>query len=275
MLLKAVTIVAVALAGFSYVQEGDDLSGVKCILNGNRAANAEKSVEFKGGKAYFCCGGCVAKFEKAMEQEEPDAAMMMKANHQLVATGQFVQKGCPISGNELLDDATTQVGGVEVGFCCNGCRDRVAKAEGLEAKAKIVFTEAAFKKGFAKKQDLSEVTCPISGGKVNAEQFADYKKGKVYFCCGNCKAKFEESNEKFVVKANQQLVTTGQFVQTGCPFSGGDVDDEKVVKVGGTDVKFCCGNCVKKMNELDSDQAKSEMVFSAKSFDRGFAKKDN
>jgi YHS domain-containing protein len=268
MLLKLFTAVAVAVAGFAGLQESQDLEGVKCIINGKRAADAEQFVEYMGGKVYFCCGGCKAKFVADQELEEP--TMTIKANHQLVVTGQFEQTGCPMSGNALAEGAVAEVGGVEVGFCCTNCSGKVNDAEGLEAKAAIVFNAKAFKNGFAKKADLSSATCPISGGEVNAEQFAAHNGGKVYFCCGKCKTKFEEDATPFVAKSNHQLVLTGQVAQTGCPFSGGDMDDDHTVDVGGVSVKMCCGNCVKKVNAADSVEAKAELVFSADAFAKGF-----
>lgn len=268
MFLRIATGLAVAVAGFAGMQENDELNGAKCIVNGERAASADHFVEYMKGKVYFCCGGCKAKFVADQELEEP--TMAVKANHQLVMTGQYVQKGCPMSGNAIAEGAVAKVGGVEVGFCCSNCSNKVAEMETLEEKAAVVFSKAAFKKAYAKKTDLSDARCPVSGGKVNAEQFAAHHGGKVYFCCGGCKSKFEKDAEPFVVKSNMQLVRTGQVEQLACPFSGGDMDDEKVVEVGGVSVKLCCGNCVRKVNEADSDDAKAELLFSAKAFDRGY-----
>ena len=43
------------------------------------------------------------------------------------------------------------------------------------------------------------------------------------FCCENCVAGFKGDSAKFSAKAHQQMVSTGQLVQKGCPFSGGPV----------------------------------------------------
>lgn len=268
MYLRIVTGLAVALAGFVGMQEAEELNGAKCIVMGKRAASTEYAVEYMEGNIYLCCKGCVRKFTADMEKEEP--TYTTKANHQLVLTGQYVQKGCPMSGNELLDGAVAQVGGVEVGFCCQGCADKVNAMVDLEAKAEAVFSKDAFERAFGKKADLSSATCPISGGGVDAEQFSMHNGGKVYFCCPKCKAKFDEDSEPFVAKSNLQLFKTGQVAQTACPFSGGDMSDEKVVEVNGVNVKLCCGNCVKKVNAADTDDAKAELLFSAKAFGRGF-----
>ncbi len=268
MFLRVVTGLAVALAGFVGLQEDQELNGAKCIVMGKRAANTEYAVEYMEGNVYLCCRRCVAKFVADQELEAP--TFTVKANHQLVVTGQYVQKGCPMSGKPLKEGAVAQVGGVEVGFCCMDCSDKVDAIEDLEAKAEIVFAKVAFERAFAKKADLSNATCPISGGEINVEQFSLHNGGKVYFCCPKCKAKFDEDAEPFVTKSNLQLFVTGQVAQTACPFSGGDMNEEKVVEVSGVNIKLCCGNCVKKVNAADSDDEKAELLFSAKAFKRGF-----
>ena len=73
---------------------GQDLVGVKCVVSGDEQAVADASVDYKEGKVYFCCEDCQAKFQEAMKQNENPYAV--KANHQLVLSGQYVQKHCPI-----------------------------------------------------------------------------------------------------------------------------------------------------------------------------------
>ncbi|HAN99328.1 MAG TPA: hypothetical protein DCQ98_18750 [Planctomycetaceae bacterium] len=102
-----------------------------------------------------------------------------------------------------------------------------------------------------------------------------YRDGKVFFCCGNCAAKFKEDPAAVAPKANHQLVQTGQYEQLHCPLSGGDLNPEKTVKVGEVEVKFCCGNCQSKVAEAEGD-AQLQLVFGNEAFDKGFAvvKKD-
>ena len=123
----------------------------ECVANcpvSGKPASADVTADYKGGKVSFCCGGCCAKFTK------DSSKFATKANHQLVATKQAVQTGCPISGGKLNPETALEVCGVKVTFCCNGCKGKVAKAEG-DAQAKMVFGNKAFKKGFkiAKKDD--------------------------------------------------------------------------------------------------------------------------
>lgn len=138
------------LAGVSAwaAEEGEiNLEKVKCVIAPTKAANPEKSVEYKKGKVFFCCDGCKGKFEKDKEK------YASKAQQQLVATKQYKQKACPLSGGDIDPEKKTKVNGVEVAFCCGGCLGKVEKAEGDE-KVDLVFGTKAFEKGFelAKKE---------------------------------------------------------------------------------------------------------------------------
>ena len=102
-----------------------------------------KSADWKEGKVYFCCNGCTAKFNKMDDKAKEKIAAA--ANHQLVATKQYVQKGCPFSGGKISDKYSITVKGAKVGFCCGGCK---AKAEKMDEKTQIaeLFSEKTFKK---------------------------------------------------------------------------------------------------------------------------------
>ena len=143
------TIALIAACGMMMTSGNDDevnLKGVKCIMMGKVNAKAQNAVDFMDGKVYLCCKRCVAAFTKNKAKHGD------KARHQMVLTGQYTQKGCPFSGGPVDSEQMTKVGGVEVGFCCGNCKGKVEKAEELTDKVKMVFTEAAFKKGFEKKK---------------------------------------------------------------------------------------------------------------------------
>ena len=120
----------------------DKLDGIKCPVSG-KAVKEDKTVDYKGGKVYFCCENCPKAFDAAKHG--------VKANHQLVATGQFTQKACPLSGQKVNAEKTAKVGGVEVAFCCEKCQGAVNKAED-DKQTELVFADKAFEKGFEKKK---------------------------------------------------------------------------------------------------------------------------
>jgi YHS domain-containing protein len=126
-----------AAIGFAADEKKADL---KCPVSG-KPALTEHAVDYNGGKVYFCCPNCPKAFEK------DTAKYAEKANAQLVASGQAKQTKCPLTGKALNAEQKVTVAGVEVQFCCMNCKGKVAKADEAE-QAKLVFADAAFKKGF-------------------------------------------------------------------------------------------------------------------------------
>jgi hypothetical protein len=117
-------------------------------------------------------------------------------------------------------------------------------------------------------KEPKDAKCPVSGKNCNPEKHADFAGGKVYFCCGNCEKAFAGDSAKFSAKAHQQLVSTGQLVQKGCPFSGGAVKDGTQLAIGDTEVGFCCNNCKGKVEKASADEQVT-MVFGK--IEKGFA----
>lgn len=137
------TVVCGMLAGAAVVAEENaaiDLKDVKCVV-APRDAKADKSAEYKEGQVFFCCDGCKGKFAKDSKK------FATGANRQLVATKQYEQKACPLSGGDINPEKTAEVAGVEVAFCCGDCQGKVAAAEG-EEQVVLVFSEKAFEKAF-------------------------------------------------------------------------------------------------------------------------------
>lgn len=284
MFTKSILSFALVVAALTFSPQESDLTGIKCILNGKKAASKDAAVDYKKAKVYFCCEHCADTFKKDTFDEgmklKEKAKFTTKANHQLVLTSQFVQKACPISGRPVDETKVVKVAGAKVGMCCGGCVKKIEGLEKLEDKVNLVFTEEAFKKGFKLKEpeiDLANVKCMMMPKKaVSADHAVEYKDGKVFFCCGGCAKKFAKAKSlakddpAFAVKANHQLVATGQYKQTGCPISGGGVDDDQVSEVGGVSVKFCCDKCKGKVDSAEDDM-KVELVF-GKRFDKAFSK---
>lgn len=125
---------------------------------------------------------------------------------------------------------------------------------------------------WADEVSLEGIKCVVAPKPANASKSAEYKEGKVYFCCGNCAAKFAEAPEKFATASNMQLVATHQYEQKACPFSGGELNPETKIKVGEAEVAFCCNNCKGKVEAAEAKE-QVEMVFGEKAFKKaGFAK---
>ena len=269
MIRSSLAVLVAALFATTLVADEPDLEGVKCAVNPKAAAKASASAEYMDGKVYFCCGGCKSKFEKDSDKYASNA------NYQLVATEQYTQKACPFSGGDVDEAQTTKVGKTEIGFCCGGCKGKVEGAEDDAAKIEMVFAKAAFEKGFEAtddENDLSGVKCPMMGEDVSADFAIDYMGGKVYVCCESCIDEYKEDPDSYTAAFNQQLVQTKQFTQTGCPFSGGKVNDETKINVGDVKVGFCCNGCKGKVEGAEDDDTRLVMVFSKDAFKKGFKK---
>lgn len=125
--------------------EGEEKKfAAKCPVSG-AAAKKEQSTRHLNGHVYFCCEKCKAAYaENKMKYRE-------KANAQLVATGQYIQEKCPLSGGPMKTESKLEDLGVTVKFCCDNCKKKFDEAEGA-AKLRVAFTEEAFKKGFRAKR---------------------------------------------------------------------------------------------------------------------------
>lgn len=121
-----------------------------CVVSGDEIDKVnlkdQDYSKYKEGKVYFCCGGCKMDFDDAPNK------FATKANFQLVATGQYVQTGCPVTGKAAghnhhtkKDVKTVSVEGQSVDLCCAGCMKKYTKSND---KFSLLFSDKAYKKGF-------------------------------------------------------------------------------------------------------------------------------
>jgi hypothetical protein len=132
----------VVAASINAEDKADPLAGLTCPVSGKKI-NPEAKVAYKDGNVYLCCMNCPKAFEANT------AKFAAKANHQLVASGQYVAKACPISGQKINAATAIDVSGVEVAFCCEKCQGKAEKVAGAE-QIDLVFNDDAFAKGFEK-----------------------------------------------------------------------------------------------------------------------------
>ena len=274
-LVGLATIVCAALSTMS-VARAQDLSGIKCVVNGDKTASPDASVEYRDGIVYVCCPSCVEKFES-----DP-AAYVTKSNHQLVLTGQYEQSKCPISGSQVDPHFTANIAGTEVSFCCPKCLQKVKDTAEMADRAELVFGDDAFEKAFVKVDvqsvadstkefNLSKAHCPLqSDHKVSAMHSVDYLQGKVFFCCQKCADAFSDSPEKYAAAANRQLAATEQYVQIECPLVGGPLSDEHAAMIDGVPIKLCCEKCVAAIKAAKTEKQKNELIFEPKRFAKSF-----
>lgn len=118
---------------------------------------------------------------------------------------------------------------------------------------------------------LDGIKCIVAKEKpAKADKSAEYKGGKVFFCCDGCPkafAKDQAGDKKMDTVANTQLVATGQAKQHKCPLSGGDLDKTTEITVAGAKVSFCCGKCKAKVEAAKGDD-QTKLVFSDEAFEK-------
>ena len=62
-----------------------------------------------------------------------------------------------------------------------------------------------------------QTVCPVMGGVVNTNLFADFGGKRVYFCCAGCPAQFKKDPAKYIAKLEQSGVTLDQTPAAGLP----------------------------------------------------------
>lgn len=257
-----------------------EIAGVKCVVDGDRNAQEQFKVDHAGGEVYFCCQGCAASFVADRER------FLTRANHQLVVTQQYSQSSCPIAGKAFDLQQMVKIGGVEVAFCCPQCKLKIESATDLQAKAELVFAAQPFKRSFVKVDpddsqtttavvDLSKVKCVVDPARKAVETFAaDYRAGKVYFCCRGCLESFQADPDDFATQANFQLAVSQQYVQKTCPLTGGEVDSPAAtIEIAGQSVALCCQKCQRDL-AASTDAEKLKAIFSNDGFEKSFVKMD-
>ena len=101
------------------------------------------------------------------------------------------------------------------------------------------------KKHDSAKAAISQKSCPVMGGKINAKYYADVKGKRVYVCCPGCIAKVKKAPEKYI-KALKKKGEKLQAVksQVNCPVMGGKINKKLYVDVKGKRIYVCCAGCI-------------------------------
>ena len=140
--------------------------GVKCIIDGNQQCRIEHSVEFNWdqnsvdqkclGKIFFSSQHAANQFQarvvkKLKLDQQPDSSLLLKANHQLVLTGQVKQQRCPLTGKSIDQEHQLLIAGVSVYFHDAVAKNKIESLESTWRRAKQVFTAPVFAKSFSKR----------------------------------------------------------------------------------------------------------------------------
>ena len=56
-------------------------------------------------------------------------------------------------------------------------------------------------------QATTQTKCPVLGGDIDKQVYADYQGKRIYFCCSGCDEEFKKDPEKYMKKLQEQGVT--------------------------------------------------------------------
>lgn len=91
--------------------------------------------------------------------------------------------------------------------------------------------------------------CPVSGKDIDPSKTSLFEGKLVAFCCGDCKAKFDQDSKPFLAKLNLTASSAAKPINDKCPVSGKEIDPSKTSTVEGKLVAFCCADCKAKFDQ--------------------------
>ena len=86
-----------------------------------------------------------------------------------------------------------------------------------------------------------QTTCPVMGGKIDKNIFADHEGKRVYFCCAGCIPEFQKDPAKHIKKLEGESVTLEEAPNAG-------LNKKKAIDVvfdfddGSTEIKYVIKN---------------------------------
>ncbi len=85
-------------------------------------------------------------------------------------------------------------------FALGGCKKKEPAAPSMET----MHEHAEEAKGTLEGAATEQTMCPVlDGNKIDKTVFVEYQGKKVYFCCADCKAKFEADPQKYIANLPQ------------------------------------------------------------------------
>ena len=137
--------------------------GVKCIVDGDLQCRVQYSVEFGQGQVFFGSKAGVNLFQtKVVRQielgQQPEQALVLKANHQLALTNQVQQQRCPVTGDLINNEHELLIAGVRVFFHDGAAKEKMQAAESTWHRAQQVFASEAFAKSYISRVEPPQQT---------------------------------------------------------------------------------------------------------------------
>ena len=150
--------------------------------------NLAVSTPTDDGPVFFCCKGCISKYNAKPGKFAKQVAQQRKALEKLAK----VQVACPVTGEPADPKVSIETDGKKVSFCCKGCVKKYqADPKKYAANLANSYTH--------------QTTCPVMGEEINPKSFTTLASGeRVYFCCKGCDKKLKATPDKFLPKLAAQ-----------------------------------------------------------------------
>lgn len=154
--------------------------------------NLAISVSTDAGPVYFCCDGCISKFQKNPEKYAAKVAAQRKA----LAHRAKVQVTCPVTKEPVDHKTFVESDGKKVYLCCKGC---IGKYESDPAKyASALANSYSY-----------QTKCPVMGKDIDPMVSTTLSTGEtIYYCCPECDKKLRGDPAKY----NASLASQGIVV---------------------------------------------------------------
>lgn len=155
-------------------------------------ANLALSVATDDGPVYFCCKGCIPKFQKNPAKYVTKVAAQRKA----LAHREKVQVICPVTKEPVDRKVSIERDGKTVYLCCKGCVGKYGRDPAKYATALA-------------NSYTYQTTCPVMGEAINPKVSTVLSTGEtIYYCCKGCDKPLRENPAKY----NKNLVSQGVLV---------------------------------------------------------------
>ena len=203
MVLSAVALLVCAVAPAYGDEEKEKAEGekasvetpaIECPVSG-RPVQTDLSEEYKDGKVYFCCPGCVEKFKSDSKPFAEAADAQLKA---IAAGAKVNQFACPMCSKPHMTAVKRPVKkgllGVKLAnvyFCSDDCATAFEKEDDKAATEKL---ESVL---------TSQTACPFTGKPIDVEVSAEHNGTKIFFCCKDCVKEFEKDKDGTLAKLKE------------------------------------------------------------------------
>ncbi len=155
-------------------------------------ANLALSVATDDGPVYFCCEGCIPKFQRNPKKYATQLAAQRKA----LAHRAKVQVACPVTSEPVNKKHFVESNGEKIYLCCKGCVGKYKRDPGKYAA------------GLANSYSY-QTKCPVMGEPINPKVSTTLSTGEtIYYCCKGCDKKLRGNPAKY----NKELVAQGILV---------------------------------------------------------------